>query len=492
VVTFDRYVTLQSVMDGVTYQCEGSQRPSFVAPSLLAISGKALTIEVAAIPQESEASCDLALGEGVVRDMGNLNFRGTTANWFPFRLQDTVPPTVAEFKPANGAADVTPGTSAELVFNEPVMLTLSCEVSLYSRGILVTTFPLNSPLVILEPEERKSLTVAIGPHLENSQTYYLKLPSGCTRDDAGNNFRGLGEGVYMFHTQTNSFSRPLPEDDWKIILGVVLGGVAVLVVLISCTVLCVRMRSARQNFAVRLAEQASKARRWSASSLDGIWTEFANYRARRFSFDTFAMTGWGGGKRKTSVGSTEDTTGSDNLRKVHPEDIAVVSASFGLEAQRRERERNGLLPRPAEETLSLPQPSEVMDLRSPPQTDPVVNYVSTVRSEVSTTSRPGKADTAIRHSRGRSPAPVQARSSSPTPVPGALRPLSNAPHDRSSSPKLSASRSPRPRISTRSNPQGPRFAGDARSASPRPSASASPRPPAATLPIMYSHTSTLR
>lgn len=338
-ITFDRFVTLQSVMEGVTFRCTGDSRPTVVSPSLLTIASQVLTIQVASFPRATEAACHLALGEGVVRDNSGLNFRGTEANWYAFRLQDTMPPTLDDFSPPNGAEGIVPGISTTLVFSEPIVLDTSCEVSLMSRGVDVASFSLASTSVTLD-RERKRLTIALGTKVENSRAYSLRLPSGCAADDTGNAHLGLSEGVYIFHTQIDTFNAPTSEDQWKIILGAALGGVAGLVILVSCTILWCRIRSARQDFATRLAESATKARRWSTSSMDGIWTEFSNYRPRRFSFDSFAMSGWSGkGKPAAEGGETRQpprppgSKSSNADRKVHPDPTFVAAKPMKDEAR---------------------------------------------------------------------------------------------------------------------------------------------------------------
>jgi len=318
-VTFDRTVSLQSVMEGVTIQCQGDLQPTSVTQNLLSVQGEVLRIEVASIPVESEAGCDLALGEGVVRDGSGLNFKGTSAGWYAFRLLDTIAPLLNDFTPRNGAEDVAPGASATMVFNEPVRLRTPCEVSLFERSTLVTSFQLDSVDVALQ-EDQRTMTVDVGPFLEYSRTYSLRLPEGCATDTTGNLFQGLGEGVYMFHTQIESYNRSPEEDPLKIILGIALGAAAGLVILVSCCVVWCRMRGEKKRFDQRLAETAKQPRRWSVGSLEGVWSELSQYRPRRFSMDGWAMQGM-----SKTVPPDEELAAKSNTRKVHPDPTLVTA-----------------------------------------------------------------------------------------------------------------------------------------------------------------------
>mmetsp|Transcript_54267 Transcript_54267/g.168309 ORF Transcript_54267/g.168309 Transcript_54267/m.168309 type:complete len:715 (+) Transcript_54267:59-2203(+) len=323
-ITFDRRVSMQMVMDPVTFQCVGDQQLTTVTQDLLSVQDKVFTIRVASFPRAAQASCELALGEGVVRDQAGLNFRGTAANWYAFRLQDTIAPLLVDFAPANGAENIDLSNAAvTLVFNEPVQLTSSCVVSLSERSIALATFQLNSAAVSLDAD-RKRLTVALGDTLTYSKTYSVTLPRDCARDDTGNPYLGLSEGVYIFHTQSETYNKPVEEDSMNLIIGIAIGSAAGAVLLVSALVLWCRMRGAKSEFATRLQESATMARRWSAASLDGLWTEFS--KPRRFSFDAFAMSGWGGGKSQTA----EPPRPESDHRKVHPDPTLVTAQGPGV------------------------------------------------------------------------------------------------------------------------------------------------------------------
>uniref|UniRef100_A0A7S4R3R9 SbsA Ig-like domain-containing protein n=1 Tax=Alexandrium monilatum TaxID=311494 RepID=A0A7S4R3R9_9DINO len=341
-ITFDRNVILQPVMNGVSFLCTGDVRPSAVPRSLVAVRDKVLTIELSRIPRMVQADCEMALAEGAVADASGLNFRGTAADWYAFKIQDTSAPVVVDYDPRNAAQNLLPaGLSATMVFNEPISRTMTCEVTLTERGLGVATFRMDSSAITLD-RERKRLTVDLDGSVRYGMTYSLVLPAGCVRDSTGNRFQGLGEGVYILSTKVPTFTRALEQDSVKVILGACLGAAGALICLVAFIVLSCRVRGIKSNFADRIQQTASRARRFSQSSMDGLWTEFS--RPRRFSFDAYAMTGWGS---KTAAPADPEQAArpaipeikvveyvKPGVAKVHPEDMSQNQLALVQQASR--------------------------------------------------------------------------------------------------------------------------------------------------------------
>jgi len=306
-VTFDRPVRLEKLADGVLYQCTDAPEQTSVPSNSLALQDKVLTVQIADVPRETAASCSLALAEGVVKDDDDQSFLGTGDNWYTFFLQDTIGPRPIDYSPTNGAEDIVPGVPAILVFNEPISVKPSCEVTLYATGIAVHRFILGSSAVTFS-QDRQEMMVALGDHVKRSETYSLRLPPECVKDDSGNWYDGLPEGVYIFHTESERFTVDESKEPFSVIVIGAASAAAVMVLLITCTVVLCRFRGARQAFASRLHAQESRMRRWSSSSLEGVWNEFSHQatRARRFSLETFAITG-GTGDRKVRPESETKT-----------------------------------------------------------------------------------------------------------------------------------------------------------------------------------------
>lgn len=400
-VTFDRPVEFQQLSDGVQFHCRGQDRPQSISHSLVTVQEKVLTVNIVDVPSEEEALCNLTLSEGVVRDSAGIPFRGTKANWYIFRLADTVGPRIVKYAPENGAEDIAPGVATMLVFNEPVNPVPACSVTLFQRNIELTSFDLSSSDVVFDAERRR-LTVAVGEHIQNGQTYSLRLPPGCIKDDANNEFDGLNEGVYIFHTQTETFEAPEEEEFFTQTMYYSVGGVAGLIILICCCVLICRMRRANQTLSDQLKEQVVRVRRWSVSSVDGVWTEasHAARRVRRFSIDAFAMTG----ESKTTPDDTIPV--QSNSRRVHPE-LNTISGT-------RSTSSNTMAPPP-------------VVMAQPPRSQPTV-LLSTQSSRVGTPSS------------GMRPSPRSSPRPSPRPSPdwGAPHPAMLERHQTLPGPRVAA------------------------------------------------------
>lgn len=308
-VTFDRSVQYSGTPGDVTLNCRGSPTLKVIPPSMLNVTGTALSIDVSGVRNEAVSECDLEIAEGVVRDSAWVRFLGMMMGQYSFRLSDTVAPRVLDFNPGNGATGVDPGAIVTLTFSEPVVPSLASSIALImiwtgaAQGAsggdtsrVVFEFSLSSD--VRASADQRQLSVDLGRHAVLGATYSLKLPKGCVTDDAQNAFEGLAEGVYMFAMKPVTWSRPEATVISVVVIGAI-AGVGALACLMICLVLCVcfcRVHRAGQQLESQLHQDARGGMRmgsiWSnksGASVGRLWSKFRRSDTRAFSVDKYAI-----------------------------------------------------------------------------------------------------------------------------------------------------------------------------------------------------------
>ena len=143
----------------------------------------------------------VTLPRGSVKDVfGNLYLGTSTYDFFTL---DNSPPIKIDSTPREGQTNVMIYQSIDLVFNEPIKIgtgDIEIRLGLLPTGPLVKKINITSDKVVIA-DNMLRVNLNENDFLALNTDYFIRIPAGIVKDEAGNNFQGI---KYNFKTTSNS------------------------------------------------------------------------------------------------------------------------------------------------------------------------------------------------------------------------------------------------------------------------------------------------
>ncbi len=157
--------------------------------SNLTFSDKTLTINPTADLATDGTHYFITLAPGTVYDLAGNLYAGTTT--YNFLTQDTAPPTVTSFSPADAATGIAVGSSIVLTFNETIQRGTGA-IAIHAgsaTGTIVATYEAatSTNLAI----SGNALTIDPSADLATDTHYFVTLAAGSIKDSAANSYAGI-------------------------------------------------------------------------------------------------------------------------------------------------------------------------------------------------------------------------------------------------------------------------------------------------------------
>jgi gliding motility-associated-like protein len=130
------------------------------------------------------------------------NDSATAIQSFTLKVQDTLPPQVNSFSPANGATSVPRSPDLMLSFDEEIFLSDTGSITVFNDSIVLKKLDLEIPAQrakLVLSSDRKSLQISDFKDLPSNTTIRIQLSNGLISDSLKNKFNGLPN--WYFNTQ---------------------------------------------------------------------------------------------------------------------------------------------------------------------------------------------------------------------------------------------------------------------------------------------------
>ncbi|MDO1446700.1 Ig-like domain-containing protein, partial [Rhodocytophaga aerolata] len=172
-----------------------------VTDAAVSVDGTIVTINPADLPYNSSVVVQLSAGAFV--DAAGNAYAGitdnTSWNFTTVGEDDTTPPTVSVYSPANNATEVATNSNLVITFDEPVQKGTTGEIAIYQANTLLQTITITDANVTLTDNV---LTIDPAQDLPAGVNLHVRITAGAITDLAGNAFAGITDNTsWQFTTQ---------------------------------------------------------------------------------------------------------------------------------------------------------------------------------------------------------------------------------------------------------------------------------------------------